>query len=101
MRSTDGGAADAIVLVARGGGLSRWVAGLWASVTASHLLGPFIARRLDTARDGRKVLAIPARTLRLVLRCGPLRGAADRLRSALAVLAAAAVASIVDRSRPI
>jgi hypothetical protein len=67
------------VLRARASGLPGWVAGLLgASVTAP-----------PTCSD---------RTLRLVLRCGPLGGAADRLMSALAVLAA--TASIVDRSRP-
>jgi hypothetical protein len=38
-----------------------WLAGLLgASITAPHLLGRFIARRLVTARDGRKVIAFSA-----------------------------------------
>ncbi|RKR13781.1 MFS transporter [Arthrobacter oryzae] len=58
VRSADGGAVVAIVLLAHAIGLPGWLAGLMgASITAPHLLGPFIARRLDTARDGRKVIA--------------------------------------------
>ncbi len=58
MRSADGGAVVAIVLLAHASGMPGWLAGLLgASITAPHLLGPFIARRLDTARDGRKVIA--------------------------------------------
>ncbi|MGG7655460.1 MFS transporter [Kocuria rosea] len=61
MRSADGGAVVAIVLLAQASGLPGWVAGLLgASITAPHLLGPFIARRLDTARDGRTVIAVSA-----------------------------------------
>lgn len=61
VRSADGGAVVAIVLLARASGLSGWVAGLLgAAITAPHLLGPFIARRLDTARDGRRVIAVSA-----------------------------------------
>lgn len=59
VRSADGGAVVAIVLLATANGSPGWVAGLLgASITAPHLLGPFIARRLDTARDGRKVIAV-------------------------------------------
>lgn len=58
VRSADGGAVVAIVLLAHASGMPGWLAGLLgASITAPHLLGPFIARRLDTARDGRKVIA--------------------------------------------
>ena len=61
VRSADGGAVVAIVLLAHACGMSGWLAGLLgASITAPHLLGPFIARRLDTARDGRKVIACSA-----------------------------------------
>ncbi|UYQ77279.1 YbfB/YjiJ family MFS transporter [Glutamicibacter sp. JL.03c] len=61
VRSADGGAVVAIVLLAQASGLPGWVSGLLgASITAPHLLGPFIARRLDTARDGRKVIALAA-----------------------------------------
>jgi hypothetical protein len=49
------------VLLAHACGMPRWLAGLLgASITAPHLLGPFIARHLDTARDGRKVIAFSA-----------------------------------------
>ncbi|MHA7180406.1 MFS transporter [Arthrobacter sp. MDB2-24] len=61
VRSADGGAVVAIVLLAHASGLPGWLAGvLGASITAPHLLGPFIARRLDTARDGRRVIAFSA-----------------------------------------
>ena len=61
VRSADGGAVVAIVLLAHACGMPGWLAGLLgASITAPHLFGPFIARRLDTARDGRKVIASSA-----------------------------------------
>lgn len=61
VRSADGGAVVAIVLLAHSTHMPGWLAGLLgASITAPHLLGPFIARRLDTARDGRKVIASAA-----------------------------------------
>ncbi len=61
-RGADGGAAVGLVLLAvspaaglhhgaRAGGL------LAAALTAPHLLGPWVARRLDRARDSRRVLA--------------------------------------------
>jgi MFS family permease len=61
-RSADGGAAVGLVLLATSpatglhdgaavGGL------LAAALTAPHLLGPWVGRRLDQARDGRVVLA--------------------------------------------
>lgn len=51
----------AIILLAHASGLPTWVSGLLgASITAPHLLGPFIARRLDTAQDGRRVIAFSA-----------------------------------------
>ncbi|TGD30224.1 MFS transporter [Brevibacterium sp. S22] len=74
VRSADGGAVVAIVLLAHSTGQPGWVAGLLgAAVTAPHLLGPFIARRLDTAADGRKVIAVSA------LAHGALLGAAALL----------------------
>lgn len=61
VRSADGGAVVAIVLLASASRLPGWVSGLLgASITAPHLLGPFIARRLDIAEDGRKVIALSA-----------------------------------------
>lgn len=61
VRSADGGAVVAIVLLAHSRGMPGWLAGLLgASITAPHLLGPLIARKLDTARDGRKVIAASA-----------------------------------------
>jgi MFS family permease len=49
------------VLLAHASGMPGWLAGLLgASITAPHLLGPLIARHLDTARDGRIVIAFSA-----------------------------------------
>ncbi|MFH9954038.1 MFS transporter [Streptomyces roseolus] len=57
-RTSDGGAVVAIVLMVTAGGGSGWLAGaLGACITAPHLLGPFVARSLDTARDGRTAIA--------------------------------------------
>ncbi|WP_425860841.1 MFS transporter [Arthrobacter sp. TWP1-1] len=57
-RSADGGAVVAIVLLVTASGGPGWLAGiLGACITAPHLFGPLIARRLDTARDGRTVIA--------------------------------------------
>jgi len=57
-RMTDGGAIVAVVLLVTMQGGSGNVAGfLAACITAPHLLGPFIARRIDLADDGRKVIA--------------------------------------------
>ncbi|MGI5351665.1 MFS transporter [Streptomyces sp. CA-250714] len=57
-RASDGGAVVAIVLLVTTSGGPGWLAGLLgACITAPHLLGPFVARVLDTARDGRKVIA--------------------------------------------
>lgn len=57
-RTSDGGAVVAIVLLVTTGGGPGWLAGLLgACITAPHLLGPFVARTLDTARDGRIVIA--------------------------------------------
>jgi MFS family permease len=58
-RSADGGGVVAIVLIVTTSGGPGWLAGLLgASITAPHLLGPFVARRLDTAPDGRNVIAV-------------------------------------------
>ena len=58
-RSADGGAVVAIVLLVTTSGAPGWLAGiLGACITAPHLFGPFIARCLDTARDGRTVIAL-------------------------------------------
>lgn len=58
-RAADGGAVVAVVLLVTGSGAPGWLAGLLgASITAPHLLGPFVARSLDTARDGRRVIAL-------------------------------------------
>lgn len=57
-RTSDGGAVVAVVLLVSTSGGPAWLAGLLgACVTAPHLLGPFVARRLDTAADGRTVIA--------------------------------------------
>ena len=73
VRSADGGAVIAIVLLAHASGLPGWTAGLLgASITAPHLLGPFIARRLDTAKDGRLVIAFSAAVHGVLLGAGAL-----------------------------
>lgn len=57
-RTADGGAVVAVVLLVTSSGGSGTLAGvLGACITAPHLLGPFVARPLDLARDGRKVIA--------------------------------------------
>jgi hypothetical protein len=61
-RGADGGAAVGLILLAvsPATGLYNGAATgglLAAGLTAPHLLGPWVARRLDRARDGRKLLA--------------------------------------------
>lgn len=57
-RTADGGAVVAVVLLVTSSGGSGTLAGvLGACITAPHLLGPFVARPLDLAQDGRKVIA--------------------------------------------
>lgn len=57
-RLGDGGGVVAIVLLATMRGDGGATAGLLgACLTAPHLLGPFVARRIDLAADGRKVIA--------------------------------------------
>ena len=58
-RLADAGGVVAIVLMVTTSGGAGWEAGLLgASIAAPHLLGPFVARRVDLARDGRNVIAI-------------------------------------------
>lgn len=58
-RVSDGGAIVAVILLVNTSGGSPAAAGLLgACVTAPHILGPFVARRLDTAADGRRVIAL-------------------------------------------
>ncbi|SEF01048.1 hypothetical protein SAMN05216489_09575 [Streptomyces sp. 3213] len=48
----------AVVLLVTSSGGSGTLAGVFgACITAPHLLGPFVVRSLDLARDGRKVIA--------------------------------------------
>ncbi|WP_258574263.1 MFS transporter [Streptomyces shenzhenensis] len=57
-RTADGGVVVAVILLVTSSGGSGTLAGaLGACVTAPHLLGPFVARPLDLAQDGRKVIA--------------------------------------------
>src|SRR4051812_21069131 len=61
-RAADAGAAVGLVLLAvsPAAGLQHGVGAgglLAAALTAPHLLGPWVARRLDRSRDGRRVLA--------------------------------------------
>ncbi|WP_432486012.1 MFS transporter [Kineococcus esterisolvens] len=58
-RSADGGGVVAVVLLVTATGGPGWVAGLLgACITFPHLFGPFLARSLDVARDGRTVLSL-------------------------------------------
>jgi hypothetical protein len=59
VRGADGGAAVGVVLLTltREPGRAGVAGLLAAALTAPHLLGPWLARRLDRARDGRVVLA--------------------------------------------
>lgn len=76
-RGADAGAAVGLVLLAvspatglqhgvKAGGL------LAAALTAPHLLGPWVARRLDRARDGRRVLAAAFTTYGIALAAASL-----------------------------
>ncbi|MBP2366473.1 MFS transporter [Pseudonocardia parietis] len=57
-RCGDAGAVVGIVLLVTADGGSGLLAGaLAACITAPHLLGPFVGRRVDTAADGRRVIA--------------------------------------------
>jgi MFS family permease len=57
-RCGDAGAVVGIVLLVTSSGGSGLLAGaLAACITAPHLLGPFVGRRVDTAADGRRVIA--------------------------------------------
>ena len=57
-RTADGGAVVAIVLMVSTSGAPGWLAGLLgACITAPHLLGPVVARSLDSCRDGRVLIA--------------------------------------------
>lgn len=57
-RCGDAGAVVGIVLLVTSTGGSGLLAGaLGACITAPHLLGPFVGRRVDTAADGRRVIA--------------------------------------------
>jgi hypothetical protein len=89
VRGSDAGATTGLVLLAvaqlshgaRTGGL------LAACLTAPHLLGPLVARRLDAARDGRRVLAAA-----FAIYGAALAGATLALGHAPLALAAIAVA---------
>ncbi|MET9683363.1 MFS transporter [Streptomyces coeruleorubidus] len=72
-RTADGGAVVAVILLVTSSGGSGTLAGaLGACITAPHLLGPFVARPLDLARDGRKVIASACLLYAAVLTAGAL-----------------------------
>ncbi|XUL93730.1 MFS transporter [Streptomyces galilaeus] len=72
-RTADGGAVVAVVLLVTSSGGSGTLAGvLGACITAPHLLGPFVARSLDLARDGRKVIAAACMLYATALTAGVL-----------------------------
>lgn len=57
-RLADGGGVLAVILLCMAGSNSAaWAGTLAACITLPHLAGPFIARRLDTARDSRRIIA--------------------------------------------
>ena len=85
-RGADGGAAVGLVLLAvsPAAGLRHGVeAGglLAAALTVPRLLGPWVARRLDRARDGRRVLAAAFAAYGIALAAASLGSAASRWRS--------------------
>jgi hypothetical protein len=57
-RIADGGGVLAVILLCHSSeqyfAVTGWMA---ACITLPHMLGPFIARRIDTASDGRRVIA--------------------------------------------
>ncbi|WP_257004229.1 hypothetical protein [Streptomyces sp. SA15] len=72
-RTADGGAVVAVILLVTSSGGSGTLAGaLGACITAPHLLGPFVARPLDLAQDGRKVIASACLLYAAVLATGVL-----------------------------
>ncbi|WP_338060008.1 MFS transporter [Streptomyces griseoruber] len=84
-RTADGGAVVAVVLLVSSSGGPGTLAGTFgACITAPHLLGPFVARPLDLARDGRKVIAAACLLYATALTAGVLAyGRAPALVSAL------------------
>jgi hypothetical protein len=71
-RSADAGAVVAVVLAAASArsGYPAYAAGLLAAtLSVPHLLGAVVARRLDAARDGRRVLAAACVTYGVALAC--------------------------------
>ncbi|MEV7628893.1 MFS transporter [Actinoplanes sp. NPDC089786] len=82
-RGADAGAAVGFVL------LKPTVVGavLAACLTAPHLLGPVLARRLDRARDGRRLIAVVCAAYGVFLAIAAL--GLDRIPLVLVVLAAA------------
>lgn len=58
-RIADGGGVLAVILLCQSSeryfAVTGWMA---ACITLPHMLGPFIARRIDTVRDGRRVIAM-------------------------------------------
>ena len=93
-RGADGGAAVGLVLLAvhpaTGLGGGARIGGLLAAgLTAPHLLGPWLARHLDRARDGRTLLAASFAVYGLALATGAvLLGRASPWLVALPVLVA-------------
>lgn len=58
-RIADGGGVLAVILLCQSSEQYYTVTGWMAAcITLPHMLGPFIARRIDTASDGRRVIAM-------------------------------------------
>lgn len=57
-RIADGGGVLAVILLCTSDNRYSGVTGILAAcITLPHMLGPFIARKIDTANDGRKIIA--------------------------------------------
>ena len=91
-RGADAGAPVGLALLATGSPAGPAAGGLLAAaLTAPHLLGPWVARRLDAARDGRWVLAAAFAGYGLALASGALLlGRAPLAFAAVAVVVAGA-----------
>src|SRR4051812_20678311 len=100
-RGADAGAPVGLALLATSSGLRHGAAVgglLAAALTAPHLLGPWVARRLDAARDGRWVLAAAFAGYGLALAAGALLlGRAPLALAAAAVVLAGTCGPLLTR----
>jgi MFS family permease len=86
-RTADAGAVVGLVLLAAAGPAGSGAAGLLAaSITAPHLAGPVVARRLDRSRDIRKLLALACLIYAVALAAGSASVGRTPLAVSLALL---------------